>query len=126
MEEKKQQEPGDETKQKMLDILKRFHSEEEADSMDTMLVSYKLVSIVNFYFAIIFCIIFLQSSDKAESAKPKLLFVFLGLADSTLSEETLQKIIYGMFNDHFSSTIEPRGGKMCGSDRLGKGSKLVY
>lgn len=27
-------EPGDETKQKMLNILKRFHSEEEADSMD--------------------------------------------------------------------------------------------
>ncbi|KAK1408199.1 hypothetical protein QVD17_39834 [Tagetes erecta] len=27
-------EPGDDTKQKMLDILKRFHSEEEAESMD--------------------------------------------------------------------------------------------
>lgn len=26
--------PDDETKQKMLDILKRFHSEEEADAMD--------------------------------------------------------------------------------------------
>ena len=26
--------PDDETKQKMLDILKRFHSEEETDSMD--------------------------------------------------------------------------------------------
>lgn len=34
MEEMKQMEPGDETKQKMLDILKRFHSEEEADNMD--------------------------------------------------------------------------------------------
>lgn len=26
--------PNDETKQKMLDILKRFHSEEETDGMD--------------------------------------------------------------------------------------------
>ncbi|KAI3716798.1 hypothetical protein L1987_67954 [Smallanthus sonchifolius] len=34
MEEMQQLEPGDDTKQKMLDILKRFHSEEEAESMD--------------------------------------------------------------------------------------------
>ncbi|GKE75105.1 zinc finger HIT domain-containing protein 2, partial [Tanacetum coccineum] len=34
MGEMQQLEPADETKQKMLDILKRFHSEEEADSMD--------------------------------------------------------------------------------------------
>ncbi|GJV73846.1 zinc finger HIT domain-containing protein 2 isoform X1 [Tanacetum coccineum] len=34
MGEMQQLEPGDETKQKMLDILKRFHSEEEADSME--------------------------------------------------------------------------------------------
>ncbi|PWA78031.1 HIT-type Zinc finger family protein [Artemisia annua] len=34
MGEMQQMEPGDETKQKMLDILKHFHSEEEADSMD--------------------------------------------------------------------------------------------
>ncbi|PWA95769.1 HIT-type Zinc finger family protein [Artemisia annua] len=34
MGEMQQMEPGDETKQKMLDILKRFHSDEEADSMD--------------------------------------------------------------------------------------------
>ncbi|PWA60227.1 HIT-type Zinc finger family protein [Artemisia annua] len=51
-----QMEPGDETKQKMLYILKRFHSEEEADSMD--------------------------SDD--------------GLVDSTLSEETIQKIMSGV------------------------------
>ncbi|XP_076947411.1 uncharacterized protein LOC143619346 [Bidens hawaiensis] len=34
MEEMQQLEPGGDTKQKMLDILKRFHSEEEAESMD--------------------------------------------------------------------------------------------
>ncbi|XP_023733054.1 uncharacterized protein LOC111880876 [Lactuca sativa] len=34
MEEMKQMEPADETKQKMLDILRRFHSEEEDDSME--------------------------------------------------------------------------------------------
>ncbi|MFS7913584.1 putative Shq1 protein [Helianthus anomalus] len=34
MEEMQQLEAGDDTKQKMLDILKRFHSEEEAESMD--------------------------------------------------------------------------------------------
>ncbi|KAL8256113.1 hypothetical protein R6Q59_031180 [Mikania micrantha] len=33
MEEMQQLEPGDDTKLKMLDILKRFHSEEEAESM---------------------------------------------------------------------------------------------
>lgn len=34
VEELQQLQPGDETKQKMLDILRRFHSEEETDSMD--------------------------------------------------------------------------------------------
>ena len=34
VEELQQMQPDDETKQKMLDILKRFHSEEETDSMD--------------------------------------------------------------------------------------------
>lgn len=34
MGEMQQLEPGDDTKQKMLDILKRFHSEEETDSME--------------------------------------------------------------------------------------------
>ncbi|KAK9072107.1 hypothetical protein SSX86_008539 [Deinandra increscens subsp. villosa] len=34
MGEMQQLEPGDDTKQKMLDILKRFHSEEAAESMD--------------------------------------------------------------------------------------------
>ncbi|GJV44162.1 alkane hydroxylase MAH1-like protein, partial [Tanacetum coccineum] len=62
MGEMQQLEPGDETKQKMLDILKRFHSEEEADSMD--------------------------NED--------------GLVDSALSEETIQKIMSGMFVDYFS------------------------
>jgi hypothetical protein len=32
--ELRQMQPDDETKRKMLDILKRFHSEEETDSMD--------------------------------------------------------------------------------------------
>lgn len=34
MEELRQMQPKDETKQKMLDILKRFHSEEESDFTD--------------------------------------------------------------------------------------------
>lgn len=34
VEELRQLEPKDETKQKMLDILRRFHSEEETDDMD--------------------------------------------------------------------------------------------
>ncbi|KAM7525927.1 hypothetical protein LguiA_015829 [Lonicera macranthoides] len=51
VEELQQLQPGDETKQKMLDILRRFHSEEETDSMDE--------------------------------------------DDSTLSEETIQKILSG-------------------------------
>lgn len=52
VEEMQQLQPNDETKQKMLDILKRFHSEEEIDSMD--------------------------EED-----------------DSTLSEETIQKVLSG-------------------------------
>nr|POE97664.1 zinc finger hit domain-containing protein 2 [Quercus suber] len=51
VEELQQMQPDDETKQKMLDILKRFHSEEETDSMD--------------------------------------------VDDSTLTEETIQKILSG-------------------------------
>lgn len=51
MEEMRQLQPDDENKQKMLDILKRFHSEEEMDNMDE--------------------------------------------DDSTLSEETIQKILSG-------------------------------
>lgn len=34
MEELGQMQPDDETRHKMLDILKRFHSEENMDSMD--------------------------------------------------------------------------------------------
>lgn len=34
VEELQQLQPDDESKQKMLDILKRFHSEEEMDDMD--------------------------------------------------------------------------------------------
>ena len=34
VDELQQLRPDDETKQKMLDILKRFHSEEEMDDMD--------------------------------------------------------------------------------------------
>lgn len=34
VEELQQLQPNDETKQKMLDILRRFHSEEEADDMN--------------------------------------------------------------------------------------------
>ncbi|KAK9275238.1 hypothetical protein L1049_022500 [Liquidambar formosana] len=34
VEELRHMQPDDETKRKMLDILKRFHSEEDADSMD--------------------------------------------------------------------------------------------
>ncbi|XP_024986926.1 zinc finger HIT domain-containing protein 2 isoform X2 [Cynara cardunculus var. scolymus] len=55
MGEMQQLEPGDDTKQKMLDILKRFHSEEETDNLD---------------------------DD--------------GLAESALSEETIQKIMSGL------------------------------
>ncbi|GKD78847.1 zinc finger HIT domain-containing protein 2, partial [Tanacetum coccineum] len=77
MGEMQQLEPNDETKQKMLDILKRFHSEEEADSMD--------------------------NED--------------GLVDSALSEETIQKIMSGMFVDYFS--FKPQMGG------LGNGAKGV-
>lgn len=34
VEELGQMQPGDETKRKMLEILKRFHSEEETDPLD--------------------------------------------------------------------------------------------
>ncbi|GMP31339.1 hypothetical protein CsSME_00005595 [Camellia sinensis var. sinensis] len=39
MEEMRQLQPDDENKQKMLDILKRFHSEEEMDNMDEDVIS---------------------------------------------------------------------------------------
>lgn len=47
MEEMKQMEPADETKQKMLDILRRFHSEEEDDSMEDD--GYMLILYSNYY-----------------------------------------------------------------------------
>lgn len=56
VQELQQMQPNEQTKQKMLDILKRFHSEEEMDSTD---------------------------EDSFE--------------DSALSEETMEKIMSGMF-----------------------------
>ncbi|XP_015896354.2 uncharacterized protein LOC107430077 [Ziziphus jujuba] len=65
VEELQQLEPKDETKQKMLDILRRFHSEEETDDMDEE-------------------------------------------EDSTLSEETIQKVLSGVQVSFDDLSVEER------------------
>ncbi|KAF8379758.1 hypothetical protein HHK36_029207 [Tetracentron sinense] len=75
VEELQQMQPDDETKRKMLDILKRFHSEEEMDSMDEDAI----------YTSIDFSLILIVYILLVEDVIPK----------STLSEETIQKILSG-------------------------------
>ncbi|KAK4601146.1 hypothetical protein RGQ29_010638 [Quercus rubra] len=78
VEELQQMQPDDETKQKMLDILKRFHSEEETDSMD--------------------------------------------VDDSTLTEETIQKILSGdqISFDDLSAEEKKRFQRAIASGELSK------
>lgn len=51
VQELQQMQPDDESKHKMLEILKRFHSEEESDSMDEDCKSSKIS--INYFIVIL-------------------------------------------------------------------------
>jgi hypothetical protein len=55
VQELHQMQPNEQTKQKMLDILKRFHSEEEMDNMDEDCKSSVLFALFSFSVDIYLC-----------------------------------------------------------------------